>query len=51
VFTGGGQVWKAHTCHDSRCAVGTQVVSIEKVFVCAARRYWSSFVHVQRWKV
>jgi len=50
-FTGGGQVREAHTSHDSGCAVGTQVVSIEKVSVCTARRHWSSFIHVQRWKV
>lgn len=50
-FVGGGQVWKANTGHDFGCTVGTQVVSVKKVFVCTARGYWSSFVHVQRWQV
>jgi len=50
-FTGGGQVRKAHTGHDSGCAVGTQVLSVEKVSVCTARRHWSSFVYVQRRQV
>jgi len=50
-FTGGGQVRKAHTGHDSGCAVGTQILSVEKVFVCIACCHWSSFVHVQRRQV
>jgi len=44
---GGSQIWKAHTGHDSGCAVGTQILSVEKVSVCTAGRHWSSFVHVQ----
>jgi len=50
-FTGSGQVRKAYTGHDSGCAVGTQVLSVEKVSVCTARRHWSSSVHVQRRQV